>query len=276
MDVLETGLRGVDEASRPRFSAARLGVSGLTRGARGSARVVAGTGLLALFAAELLPWASIALNPPVGSENDGTSYLVTGGASNGFSVHAFELPVGVQLGFQLGMVLILGILSLALFGQDRLARAAGSVAAGLATGVLLLIVGVVGATTGDKAANLYGTTTLNFLGADVTGSQGPGMFCAGLAAALLLIGAVLSARSAADTPTLVAATPGSGYPVAPAAGWGGPIPAVPTVREADRSSGPEVWRRPSHARDEPDDSVLDLTVSPLPATDHHIYVRPAE
>jgi hypothetical protein len=262
------------------------------------ARGVGAAAVLALLVAEVLPWATLGL---ADDGTDGVFIGTTGTSKEAVSAHILDLPVGVQVGLHVGWMLLLGLLGIALFGPTRLRRTLSAGAGGVAAGLLALMLSLVGASLEDNGAvALFGATGLG-LYRNVAGSQGPGVFCAALAALLAVVTAILAFRSA---PGVLPALPGYPAPADASALPGGPglagegnlgtvapgypgsgvrpgivepvgAPDLAAFSDAGPTEGSNGGRqpgRPAHAQE--DRAPLDLTVSAVKPADHQPYQRP--
>jgi len=278
VDMLESGPQ---PGSRSRIAAVpRWRLAGL--GSAGTARGVAVAAGLALLAAEVLPWGSLAIknNQVV----DGGVDISVSALTSGLTLHAVELPAGIAVAFQLGWALLLAAFAVALYGPPRLRRTVSAAAAGLAVGQVALLAGVVGSSS-DTAGmfSLFGAGPISAGVDEFNGHQGPGMFCAGLAALLALFAAGVMARDRSGDDAAAAAVvrhravatvepadvwrPGPGVagpqpadPGAfdPAAAWPAPEPVGGDGRVAvDRRGRRDPW-------DEDDLGPADLTVTAVP------------
>ncbi len=136
----------------------------------------------------------------------------------------------MQIGLHVGWIGLLGLLAVALFGPVRLRTTVSSAAGGAAVGVFALLVSLIGVSVSDSGVmSLFGGNALGLYSEQLDASQGPGLFCAALAALLAVGTAVLAFRTA---PGALPALPG--YPSTPA----GPADAIGAGHPgADRSPG---------------------------------------
>jgi hypothetical protein len=259
VDMLESGTPA-RSVGAPRRRLARFGALG----GAGTARAVACAAAVALLAAEILPWATLTLRSQTSS--DDTVFTVDAAIASGLTLRAVALPGGVGVGFQLGWALLLAAFGAALLGSGRLRRPLAGAAAGLAVGQLALVAAVIGGSSDTKGIlSLFGAGLITGAVTDFDGHQGPGMFCAALAALLAVIaaGLVLRERGSADDAAPAVATRHRAVPVEdPAEVWRGPGVTGHTQPVATARRDP--W-------DEDDLGPADLTVTPVPP---HGHLRP--
>ncbi len=226
MDTVEWGNGG--RADEERVRSPRVALDAVLP--RPTAAILAVLAFAALLGAVVLPWTS--LQVPTST---------TGGAeatAQGIDIGLERLNTIGTLTYQLGWVLLLGLVGLAILGRETTRRAAIGAAFGVAGGLLMVVISMIRSFRYVVSGDGVGGT-----GAGPQTSMGAGAYLA-FAALALAVAAVA------------------------AAAW---LP-VRSRRAQPEAADPEVW--PGEGEEGTAGPPVDMTVSPLPPLDERYFARP--
>lgn len=211
MDTLEWG----DSGAKPE-RASRVRILAVLTGGRRVALVLAALALVALVAAELLPWAT--LHGGAGGTGSGTGVGSISGFDSGTGRFAITLPAaathpdpytvgigqiadGSTLVYHLGALLLFALLGAALLGRPAQRRLATGLGFGVLAGMVVVVVGMVHSFntllpptvyTGGTSVFRQTTTTLPDTVVAASTTINPGTFFASGGLALLLVALAVS------------------------------------------------------------------------------------